>query len=142
MRPAYRLAVILFLGALWATPGIAQKEPAQNEPAVAPKYDVATETTLKGNIDELKEETSAKGPSLHLMVKAGSEVTEVYLCPNAFLQEMAFNFAKGDQLQVVGSKVKVGEADVILAREITRGNETLTLRDKKGNPVWMPLKKG
>ncbi len=130
------IAAILLIAAL-TTFGMAQKE----TPAT-PKYDLATEATLKGSIDDLKEIESAKGPSLHLMVKSGTDVTEVYLCPNAFLQEMAFNFAKGDQVTVLGSKVKVENADVMLAREVTRGNDTLTLRDKKGNPVWMPIKKG
>ncbi len=139
MKPvlAGKLAVTLLLTAVLTTLGVAQKEPS-----APPKYDLATEATLKGSIDEVKEITSAKGPSLHLMVKSGTQVIEVYLCPNAFLQELQLNFTKGDEVTVVGSKVKVDDAEVMLAKEVTRGNETLTLRDKKGNPVWMPIKKG
>ena len=32
--------------------------------------------------------------------------------------------------------IKQGEADLILAREVVKGNDTLVLRDEKGNPVW------
>ncbi len=116
---------------------------AQKDAPTPPKYDVATETTLKGTVEEVKEVESAKGtPAIHLMLKAGGELLEVYLCPNAFLQEMEMKFAKGDQIDVTGSKVKVDGADVLLAREITKGTDTLVLRDKKGVPVWTPVKRG
>ncbi len=115
---------------------------AQKAASAPPKYDLATEATLKGSIEEIKELTSEKGPSLHLMVRSGTEVIEVYLCPNAFLKEMEFNFTKGDQITVIGSKVKVDDTEVMLAKEVTRGNDTLTLRDKKGNPAWAPIRKG
>jgi hypothetical protein len=32
--------------------------------------------------------------------------------------------------------VKHGEADLILARKVVRGNDTFVLRDEKGNPFW------
>jgi hypothetical protein len=35
-----------------------------------------------------------------------------------------------------GSKVKYGGVDLILAREVVKGSDTLVLRDDKGNPVW------
>ena len=47
---------------------------------------------------------------------------------------MSFN--KGDEISLTGSKVKQGEADLLLAREVVRGNDTVVLRDEKGNPVW------
>jgi hypothetical protein len=46
------------------------------------------------------------------------------------------SFSKGDDLTLTGSKVKQGEADLVLARELVKGNETFVLRDEKGNPVW------
>jgi hypothetical protein len=41
-----------------------------------------------------------------------------------------------DEIALTGSKVKQGEADLILAREVVKGADTLVLRDDKGNPVW------
>ncbi|MGO9169282.1 MAG: hypothetical protein ACLP56_20630 [Candidatus Sulfotelmatobacter sp.] len=50
--------------------------------------------------------------------------------------DMGVSFSKGDGVVLTGSKVKQGAADLILAREVVKGNETLVLRDEKGNPVW------
>jgi len=69
-------------------------------------------------------------------VKNGTEIVDVYLCPKSFLEEMGVSFSKGDQIVVTGSKVKQDGADLVLAREVVKGNDTLVLRDDKGNPVW------
>ena len=39
-------------------------------------------------------------------------------------------------LNDMGSKVKENGADLILAGEVVNGNDTVVLRDEKGNPVW------
>jgi hypothetical protein len=59
-----------------------------------------------------------------------------YLCPKAFLDDMGVNFSQGEEIVLTGSRIKQGEAEVILAREVVRGNDTLVLRDEKGNPIW------
>lgn len=73
---------------------------------------------------------------VHLMVKTGSDTLDVYLTPKSFLDDMGMDFSKGDEISLTGSKVKVGDADLILARELVKGNNTFTLRDDKGGPVW------
>jgi DNA polymerase III alpha subunit len=116
---------------------------AQKNAAEAPKYDVAKEVTIKGAVEEIKEVPNPKGQiGIYLMVKSGSEILEVRLCPNSFLKEFELVFKKGDQLTITGSKVRVDEKDVILAREIELGNSRITLRDKEGVPVWTWLTKG
>jgi len=49
---------------------------------------------------------------------------------------MDFDFAKGDKLEITGSKAKMEGTDVILAREIVKGDNTLVIRDKDGTPAW------
>ena len=116
---------------------------AQNTPAEVPKYDVAKEVTIKGTVEEIKEVPNPKGQiGIYLMVKSGGEILEVRLCPNSFLKEFEVAFKKGDQLTITGSKVRVDEKDVILAREIEFGNNKIVLRDKQGVPVWTWLTKG
>ena len=39
-------------------------------------------------------------------------------------------------ISVTGSKVEMGGTEVILAREITKGDQVLTLRDPQGFPLW------
>jgi len=100
------------------------------------KYDAQTETKVKGTVDDVRLPSSAKA-IVYLMIKTGTDTTvEVYLCPKSFLDNMGVAFAKGDQITLTGSKVKQGETDIILAREIVKGTDTLVLRDDKGKPVW------
>jgi hypothetical protein len=77
------------------------------------------------------------------MVKVGDQIYEVCLCPAEFLKSMDAEFAKGDKVEITGSKAKMDGADVILAREIVKGDNTLVIRDKDGTPVWTwMMKKG
>lgn len=103
----------------------------------APKYDLHTETKLRGTVEEVK--APPKGSEkvvVHLLVKIGTDTTDVYLCPQSFLNDMGVSFSKGDEIALTGSKVKQGDADLILAREVVKGTDTLVLRDDKGHPVW------
>ena len=105
--------------------------------ASQPKYDIQTETKMKGTIEELKlPPADNKKEIVHLMAKTGTDTVDIYLCPKEFLDDMGITFAKGDEIAMTGSKVKQGEADLILAREVVRGTDTLVLRDEKGNPIW------
>jgi hypothetical protein len=116
---------------------------AQNAgPSPAPKYDVAREVTLKGTIDEIKELPVGKENHVHLMLKTATELIEVRLCPSGVLKDFDVSFEKGQQIEVTGSRVKIDDHDVILAREVVNGNSTVVLRDKSGAPVWTWLKKG
>ena len=116
---------------------------AQKSTDEGPKYDVKSEVTVKGTVEEIKEVPNPKGQiGIYRMVKSGGEILEVRLCPNSFLKEFEVVFNKGDQLTITGSRVKVEEKQVILARQIESGNNTITLRDPQGVPVWTWLTKG
>lgn len=109
---------------------------AQKSTNIGPKYDAATELTVKGTVEEAKIQPGA-GEGVHLILKSGTEDVLVHVAPETFMKEMEINFAKGDQLEIRGSKIKNAEGqDEVLAREITKGSNSLTLRDKKGVPVW------
>jgi hypothetical protein len=102
-----------------------------------PKYDLTTETKMKGIVQELKlPEKGSEKEGEHLMLKSGDSTVDVYLCPKSFLDDMGSNLAKGDEVSLTGSKVKQGDADLVLAREVVKGSDTLVLRDDKGKPVW------
>jgi hypothetical protein len=107
-------------------------------------YDPATETTVKGTVEEVKQIPGQRGGAsgTHLIVKTDKETLEVHLGPTAFLEKEKFTFAKGDQIEVTGSKVKIGAADALLAREVKKGDKTLTLRNAQGIPVWSGGRRG
>jgi hypothetical protein len=112
---------------------LAQKAPETSPP----KYDVHTETKMKGTVEEVQLPPKGSEKEVaHLLVKTGTETADVYLCPKSFLDDMGVSFNKGEEVAVTGSKVKRGEADLVLAREVVKGTDTLVLRDDKGKPVW------
>ena len=126
--------ILLFL-LLCVTPGLSQR--AQQDDGSLPKYDLHTETKIKGIVDEVK--LLPLGPRkdfTELIIKSGGDTIHIYVCPKPFQEEMGISFSKGDEIAVTGSKVKQEGSDVILARELVKGTDTLLFRDDKGNPVW------
>ena len=127
------LRVPLFL-LLCVIPGLSQKALPVNH---GPKYDLQTETKTKGIIDEINVLTvGTRKDFAELIIKSGEDKVHVYVCPKPFQEEMAISFSKGDEITVTGSKVKQDTADVILARQLVKGTDTMMFRDDKGNPVW------
>lgn len=103
-----------------------------------PKYDLASEAKFKGTIEELKLPPSGKEKEIaHLLIKNEDGTVDLYLCPKSFMDDMGVTYNKGDELVITGAKVKQGESEMVLARQVARGTETLVLRDEKGNPVWV-----
>jgi hypothetical protein len=126
-------SLFLFLTVVLVAPGGAQKA---SKPS-GPKYDLQTEAKIKGTIDDVK--LPPKGSEkeiVHLLLKSGADTVDVYLCPKSFMDDMGMDFAKGDEISLTGSKVKQADADLILVREIVKGNNTFVMRDAKGAPVW------
>jgi len=110
---------------------------AQNPSHASPKYDLQTESKTKGIVDEVKLfDFGTRKDFVQLIVKSGEEKVVVYVCPKSFQDELGITFSKGDEITVTGSKVKLEVSDVILAREVARGTDTLLFRDGKGNPAW------
>src|SRR6266849_11173140 len=127
------LFLAVFLVPLCVAPMTAQK----TQETSPPKYDPHTETKMKGTVEELKlPPKGSEKEAAHLLVKNGADTVDVYLCPKSFLDDMGMGFNKGDEIALTGSKVKLGEADLILVREGVKGNDTFVLRDDKGSPVW------
>lgn len=127
------LAGLLLLSGL--TPGFSQD--ASTSDHGVPKYDLQTESKKKGIIDEVKLLTlGSRKDFVELVLKSGEEKLSIFVCPKPFQDEMGITFTKGDEVAVTGSKVKQEEADVILARELVRGSDTLLFRDDKGKAVW------
>lgn len=131
-----RLMHTALLAAVFATaPALAQTPPARSAAPRAPEYDTKAEVTIEGTVEDFHE-SKMRGdhPGLHLIVKTATETVEVHACPVRYLKELDFPIQKGDLVKVVGSRP--GGSGVIVAREITKGQASLVLRDKTGAPVW------
>ena len=122
---------------LCVSPGLSQKTLPDN--GGLPKYDLQSEMKIKGVIDSVNLlSVGTRKDFTELVIKTGDDSSHIYLCPKPFEEEMGISFAKGDQIAVTGSKVKQDASDVILARELVKGTDTLMFRDDKGKPVWDP----
>ncbi|MFZ0773863.1 MAG: hypothetical protein WCA49_08910 [Candidatus Sulfotelmatobacter sp.] len=129
------LSYVPFLLLVCLIPALAQK--TEQKDSSPPKYDFHTETKTKGVVDEVNVLSfGTRKDFTELVVKSGDEKVHIYVCPKPFQEEMGISFSKGDEIAVTGSKVKHDTSDVILARELVKGTDTLLFRDDKGNPVW------
>lgn len=134
MSPSLRRSWRRTLSAIALTISSVAVSPAQS---TLPKYDLATETKMKGTVQELKlPDKASPKDGAHLLIKSGTDTVDVYLCPKSYLDDMGSTLAKGDDVTLTGSKVKQDGTDLFLAREVVKGNDTLVLRDDKGKPVW------
>jgi hypothetical protein len=102
-----------------------------------PRYEVSTVIDVDATVMDLREVTRSSPLSgLHLTVKIESDTMDVFLGPVDFLKGFEITFAKGDKIEIIGSKIKFGGAHIVLARQVRRDETTLYLRDAKGKPHW------
>lgn len=106
-------------------------------------YDPSTETTVKGTVEKVMEVTGKQGwNGTHLSLRTHDQTYDVHVGPSDYVSKNGFTFSTGDQIEVIGSKVKVGGVDTIIAREIKEKGKTLTLRDSNGIPKWSGGRRG
>ena len=102
-----------------------------------PRYDKATERTVTGTVEAVNpHQGRGGGTGLHLSVKTDAGILEVHVGPTAWLTQQHYAFAEHDALELIGSSVKVDGKDAFLARQIRKGDVTMTLRDANGLPRW------
>ncbi|HLW55002.1 MAG TPA: hypothetical protein VKW06_19370 [Candidatus Angelobacter sp.] len=103
---------------------------------MGPMYDPNSETTVTGPIEEVKTLDSMCHSGTHLLVKTDKGTLEVALGPSQFLTDQKLDLNKGDQVQIVGANANTRTGEMFIARQITSGGKTVTLRDGKGVPAW------
>ncbi|HEX4998660.1 MAG TPA: DNA-binding protein [Terriglobia bacterium] len=104
-------------------------------------YDPQTEVTFQGVVEKVIRVTHHRGgrEGIHLAVKSGNDTYDVRVGPANFV-EKTMTFKDGDTIQVTGSRVMVMGKSAILARQITKGNQTLKLREANGMPLWRGMR--
>lgn len=139
MKTSHIIVLILavFALVLIAAPAVVGQK---SEPRVAvPKYDPAAEATFKGTVEAVRDRecpmSGGMGSHLILRLAAGNTI-EVHLASTKFVKAYDLVFNKGDVVSVVGTKVQFEGVETIFAREVTRGSDTFSFRDKDGKPIW------
>jgi hypothetical protein len=100
-------------------------------------YDSKTEVTVKGTIEDVQQYAGRHNWSgTHLLLKTDTGTLPVHVGPSSFLAKQQFSFAKGEEIEVLGSKVTMAQKETLLAREIRKAGKTLVLRNAQGIPEW------
>ena len=101
-------------------------------------YDAKTVETIEGKVLSIEKTTPAKrrGYWVDLMLQTGNEVIAVQLGPAWYVDKQTPHIEANDTIMVTGSRVTMDGGPVIIAADVTRGNELLKLRQQNGTPVW------
>jgi len=127
------LGVCVF--ALGASAFAASNQPAK--PGSEPVYNPATVVDVDGVITGVRQVPAGSAlEGMHLTVKSKSGSIDVYLGPTAFMRIFHTDFPVGAEVEVIGSKVKFQNNDVILTRDVAIGAATINLRDASGAENW------
>jgi hypothetical protein len=99
-------------------------------------FDPKTVTTVQGDIVNIQADQGRRGQGVHLTLAVGSENLQVIVGPSFYLDEQSVRLVAGDKVEVKGSRSTWGGQPVLVAQEIRKGNDALTLRNADGVPLW------
>ncbi len=99
-------------------------------------FDPSAVTTVQGDVVEVATGQGPRGEGVHLTLAVGSENLAVMVGPGSWLDQQPVKLSKGDRLEVKGSRTAFGGQPVLVAQEIRKGDQVLTLRDASGVPAW------
>lgn len=121
-----------------------------------PFYNTGTEVMVNGTVSEVQQiagqtaaaagTTWARCPrgwaGTHLLLNTDAGPLIVHVGPSAYLASKNFSIAKDDKVTILGSKVQYQGSDFLIAKQITKGDQVLTLRDSSGFPLWSGFRGG
>jgi hypothetical protein len=140
-----KLRRLCLLGAVVSVAGavsIASAQPPQGGRGTPAMYDVKTETTIQGTVEKVETIERAEGrgrrglTGLHLVLKTATGPVDVHVGPASYLAEKKITFASGDAIEILGSRVTVDDDSFVIAKRIVKGEQSWTLRDAAGRPLW------
>jgi len=101
-------------------------------------YDPAKVETISGTVESVGTAIPMKGmyAAATLVVKTDKETITVHLGPEWYIGRLDTRIAKGDAVEVRGSRVTFADKPAIIAAEVKKGDNVLVLRDSAGIPVW------
>jgi hypothetical protein len=129
------LGAVLFLAVAVPRLVLAEAPPADAKPARV-KFDPATVVAMSGTVLAETRMTHSKGRTIvRLVLRSGDQQVSVHVGPESWVEKQKWTFAKGDEVTVKGSKFTFDGNVGLIAQSITRGKETLVLRDSSGKPI-------
>lgn len=100
--------------------------------------------TITVVVDKVETFTPQKGMNVgtRLITNTDEKVMTIHLGPNWFISNQEIHIQKGDELQVIGSLIMYDNEEVLIAKTVKKGEDTLTLRNDFGRPVWAGWMRG
>jgi len=102
-------------------------------------YNPQTVETVTGEVFSVDRITPMKGMSygVRIVLKTNKETITVHLGPGWYIENQdVVRIAPKDKIEVKGSRITFEGNPVLIAAEVKKGAEVLTLRDANGFPVW------
>lgn len=101
-------------------------------------YDTKTVETISGSVISIDQILPDKNMSvgIHLLLNTVNGNVSIHLGPAWYIENQDIQIIKGDNVSVTGSKVTYNGDQVIIAKEIIKGDQLLKLRDENGYPLW------
>lgn len=131
---------------LWPSLGgqVAVKNPLtrpQGRPGAAYMltFDTQTVQAAEGRVTRIHSVPSPQVwlSGVQVVVQTAQGELHVLLGPTWFIDNQELHLAVGDTVHVVGSRVRPHGVDAMVAMEVKRGDDVLTLRGPDGLPVWV-----
>jgi hypothetical protein len=127
------LSAVAVIAVLLLAFGVSFHQPVTAQGAAL--YNPANEIQAEGTVVSTEEfdcPVSEGELAGHLVLKTGGKLLQVHLAPSRILNSQNIHYSPGEQIRVVGASFRYQGNDGLIAREISRGNEIITLRDATG----------
>ena len=131
MKPKGLLFTLLLSSCLFANITSAQL-PARS----GPLYRADREITISGRVVAVVTRPSSRSlPGEHLTLQTPKGKVDVQLGPARARIAEEHMLREGDQVEVTGAMISRRGQNVLLARQLKRGTQVLTLRNRRGFPI-------
>jgi len=103
-------------------------------------YNPRTEATVSGVVTEIREFSCPVNDGelgYHFTLRTATGVVQVHLVADRIMRSQEVKFVPGDRVEVVGSKFHYQGSDDLIARQITRGDETFIFRNRQGGVMMV-----
>jgi hypothetical protein len=123
------------LALMVGTTALAADKPIR--PSDTPPYDGRAEYVVKGTVIAVKTHDSVGGyKDTHFVITTTVGDMEVHVGPVAYLAKRGLEIKAGDEVVVTGCKTMYEDKTVLVARQVKKGDLTVTVRNARGKPVW------
>lgn len=112
--------------------------------AQARMFDPKAMETFTGEIVSVDKSVPSRHMSygVHAMVKTNAGTVSVHLGPDWYMEQQRVKLAPKDKVEVTGSRITFDGKPAIVATQVVKGRDVLTLRDANGVPAWAGHRRG